>query len=90
LFNKVTDFGENWENLTVIISPEVSGGFWDVGYDKNIEENQLIIYGKGDRFTGGNSKKFEVSYRLTSKRFDHEDWPIKSNNQSETPNFIIK
>lgn len=62
LFYQITDFGKDWENLTVLLSPSFDGRVW---YKKYPSDGKLIIYGDKDG---------EVSYRLTAPRFDHSTW----------------
>ena len=62
LFYEVTDFGENWSNLAVLVSPEGQGQAW---YEKDPANNQIIFYG---------SLPASISYRLTSPRFDWKKW----------------
>lgn len=62
IFYSITDFGQNWSKLTVLISAEGPGGAW---YQKEPENNRLIIYSQT-----ANS----VSYRLSAPRFDWQKW----------------
>ncbi len=66
LFYQVTDLGEDWGDLVVLLTPEGNNDVW---YKMRPERGQLIIYGK---------KETKVSYRLTAPRFDHESWPNES------------
>jgi hypothetical protein len=66
LFYQVTDLGEDWDDLIVLLTPEGNNDVW---YKIRAEKNQLIIYGK---------KETKVSYRLTAPRFDYENWPNES------------
>jgi hypothetical protein len=70
LFKSVTDFGDNWENLVVILSAGFDGKVW---YEKKPKEGKIVIYGE---------KEGEVSYRLTAPRFDHEKWPNISKDEN--------
>jgi hypothetical protein len=63
LFYQVTDFGKNWDNLVVLLTPEGKNNVW---YEVNSDKNQLLIYGENEG---------RVSYRLTAPRFDHQKWP---------------
>jgi hypothetical protein len=63
LFYQVTDFGKNWDNLVVLLTPESKNNVW---YEVNSDKNQLLIYGENEG---------RVSYRLTAPRFDHQKWP---------------
>jgi hypothetical protein len=62
LFYKITDFGQGWSNLAVLVSAEGSGQAW---YEKDPGNNQIIFYG---------SSPGKVSYRLTAPRFDWNKW----------------
>ena len=62
LFYQVTDFGNDWENLVALLTPEGKNNIW---YEINSSEHQLLIYGE---------KEGRVSYRLTAPRFDHQKW----------------
>jgi len=62
LFYQITDFGKDWDNLVVLLTPEGNNNVW---YKFRPEKGQLFIY--GDRET-------KVSYRLTAPRFDAEEW----------------
>ena len=62
LFYQVTDFGNEMENLQVILTPSFNGNVW---YEKNPTENTLKISG---------DQSGEVSYRLTANRFDWRKW----------------
>ena len=66
LFYQVTDLGEDWDDLVVLLTPEGSNDVW---YKVRPERGQLIIYGK---------KETKVSYRLTAPRFDYKNWPNES------------
>lgn len=62
IFYRITDFGENWNRLAVLLSAEGPGQVW---YKKDPGSNQLIIYGQIPN---------SVSYRLTAPRFDWRKW----------------
>jgi FlaG/FlaF family flagellin (archaellin) len=63
LFYQITDFGDNWKNLVVQVTPSFDG---QVFYKKDIENNTLTISG---------TESGEVSLRLSGNRFDHTKWP---------------
>jgi type II secretory pathway pseudopilin PulG len=67
VFRNVTDFGEEWGNLGVLLTPGFIG---NVSYKKDAQNNRILIAGSAD----GADSDFEVSYRLTAPRFDHLDW----------------
>ncbi|HMB17360.1 MAG TPA: hypothetical protein VKO61_00400, partial [Candidatus Paceibacterota bacterium] len=81
LFRKVADFGEDWSDLGLILTPEKEGGFWNVAYEKDVLENKLVLYARS--FGEEKVESLEVSYRMTAPRFDHGDWPIRAVDQSE-------
>ncbi|MFA4998422.1 MAG: hypothetical protein WC514_00110 [Candidatus Paceibacterota bacterium] len=60
VFYNVTDFGQGWDKLAVLLSGEGDGKVW---YEKNLSENQIVLYGDNS-----------VSYRLTAPRFDWQSW----------------
>ena len=62
LFYQTTDFGENWENLQVMLTPGFDGNVW---YTKNPAKKTLTISG---------TQAGEVSYRMTANRFDWSKW----------------
>jgi|GEM_PF-3223859 len=62
LFYQITTFGENWKELTVLLTPSFEG---QVFYKKDIENNRLVISG---------TEKGEVSMRLTAARYDDAKW----------------
>lgn len=65
LFTKITDFGQNWEDLVVNLTPEGKAQVW---YELKPRENKLVFYG---------DKEVMVSYRLIAPRFD---WPERDTN----------
>ena len=62
LFNQITDFGKNWENLQVVLTPGFDGRVW---YTKDPIKKTLTISG---------TSFGEVSYRFTANRFDWKNW----------------
>lgn len=62
IFYRITDFGENWNKLTVLLSAEGPGGAW---YKKEPQNNRLVIYSQ---------TASSVSFRLTAPRFDWQKW----------------
>ncbi|MBU4369637.1 hypothetical protein KKG58_02625, partial [Patescibacteria group bacterium] len=65
LFYQITAFGNNWEDLVVMLTPEGMAHVW---YELDSEENIVTIFG---------TKPIKVSYRLISPRFD---WPERDTN----------
>ena len=62
LFYQVTDFGKNWENLVVTLTPGFDGR---VFYEEDIQKGVLSIYA---------SEQGPVSVRLVANRFDFTKW----------------
>jgi hypothetical protein len=81
LFHKVTDFGKDWDNLVIALTPNFNGNAW---YEKDVANNKLIIHGKPD------GSASEVSYRLIANRYDSEKWPNLAPDQNEKTSLIIK
>jgi hypothetical protein len=81
LFHKIVDFGKDWENLVIVLTPNFNGNVW---YEKDIANNKLIIHGKPD------GSASEVSYRLIANRYDSEKWPNLAPDQNEKTSLIIK
>jgi hypothetical protein len=76
LFYHITEFGSEWENLQVFLTPSFDGRVW---YEKNLAENTLAILG---------DSAGEVSYRLTAERFD---WGNRTNyyTRNDTLGMIV-
>jgi len=70
LFAKVTNLVNNFNALTVLLTPGFDGRVW---YEK-LSGNKLIIHGSTDG---------EVSYRLTAPRFDFAKWGNRTSDQEE-------
>lgn len=88
LFKTVTDFGENWENLVVNLTPSFNGKSW---YEKDIINNNLIINAIiDDQLTKTiDNNIFEVSYHFIANRFDWAKWPNLAPNQEERAGLSI-
>lgn len=78
LFYQITDFGRNWENLSVILSAGFDGRAW---YKKEPASGKLTIYG---------DKAGEVSYRLTAPRFDYKSWGNSASGDAQGFNVPAK
>ena len=63
LFDEITDFGKDWENLIVILTPEGRADTW---YEIFPKRDLLIFYA---------SAPINVSYRLVAPRFDYLQQP---------------
>jgi len=77
LFKEITAFGNDWNDLVVILTPEGRAEVW---YEFIPEENKIIIYGELGTGTLGASPQdspLKVSYRLMAPRFD---WPERDTN----------
>jgi len=85
LFWQVTDFGQDWGGLVALLTPNFNGRVW---YEKNLSENKLTIFGAPDTRYEIQNTIYEISYRLTAPRFDHEKWPNTS--QEEVEGLIIQ
>jgi len=85
LFSKVTDLKNNFDKMTVLLTPAFDGRVW---YEKDSKNLRLTIYAEllDSRFYILNSSP-EVSYRLTAPRFDAAQWPNTSADPSS--GFII-
>ncbi|MBI2592753.1 MAG: hypothetical protein HYW37_01140 [Candidatus Colwellbacteria bacterium] len=77
LFYQITDFGKNWQNLSVIVSPGFDGRAW---YKKEAHSGKLTVYG---------DKVGEVSYRLTAPRFDYQSWSNSAIGDENVQGFIV-
>ncbi|MFY9457687.1 MAG: tail fiber domain-containing protein, partial [Candidatus Spechtbacterales bacterium] len=62
LFKNIIDWGNNMEDLVVLLTPQNNA---KVSYKKDVQNNRVILYG---------SSPAEVSYRLAAPRFDHAGW----------------
>ena len=84
LFYQVIDFGKNWENFSINLTPNFNGNIW---YEKDIKNNNLMIYG----LPAGNytPDSLEASYRFTANRFDWEKWPTLAPDQNEKAGLKI-
>jgi hypothetical protein len=72
LFWQVTDFGSDWQNLIVTLTPGFEG---DVHYEKVPQKHELIIK---------STSAGEVSMRLTANRYDSQKWPNLRPDQQNT------
>ena len=70
VFWQITDFGKNWEKLTVLLTPNFDGRIW---YKKDAPKMTLTILGIPAN-NDISSQTLEVSYRLTAPRFDWQKW----------------
>jgi len=77
LFYRITDFGESWGKLIVLLSAEGPGGVW---YKKEPESNRLTIYSE---------TASSVSYRLTAPRFDWKKW-LNVNEDGDVTGIIVE
>ncbi len=79
LFYQITDFGTNWKDLVVALTPAFDGS---VHYEKDAAHNTLKIV---------SSQPGEVSMRLSALRFDNAKWPNLRPDQEDKsyPGFEI-
>jgi hypothetical protein len=86
LFWQITDFGKDWENLTVLLTPNFNGSTW---YEKKPNEKKLLIYAQ-IRDSDSLPLNPEISYRLTAPRFDYEQHTNKlEDDKSDIKGFIL-
>ena len=85
IFRKVTDFGEEWKNLEIILTPNFNGSVW---YKKLSKENKIIVSAKIDSLN--DDENLEISYRLTASRFDYKEWSNMPEGANIEAGFIIK
>ena len=85
IFRKITDFGEEWKNLEIILTPNFDGSVW---YRKLSKENKIIVSAKIDSLN--DDENLEISYRLTASRFDHKEWSNMPEGANLEAGFIIK
>ncbi len=62
LFYQITDFGSDWSNLVVSLTPSFEGSVY---YKKDIAANALVIYADAPG---------EISMRLSAYRYDFTKW----------------
>lgn len=72
LFYQVTDFGKNWEDLVVTLTPGFQG---DAFYEESPATGTLTIYAEEAK---------SVSVRLIANRFDSTQWPNLRPDQSDS------
>lgn len=84
LFAHTSDFGEDWRDLRVIVSPREEAGVWSGGYSLDPVEGQLTLHAEPIEVSKPVSELTpEVSYRLTAPRFDAEKWGNRYQGESE-------
>jgi hypothetical protein len=82
LFYQITDFGSDWENLAVLLTPNFDGKVW---YEKDAKNKKITIFAQltcdKEQLTAGQMSNVkcqmyspEISYRLTAPRFDWKKW----------------
>lgn len=76
IFYQATDFGKDWNNLTILISKNFKGDVW---YNKDLENKRVVIYSDSVDLVSDS----EVSIRLTAPRFDHVNWTNFSKDETE-------
>jgi hypothetical protein len=89
LFYQITDFGDKWEKLQVILSPGFDGRAW---YTKDPVAKTLTIHGTPAKGANVEASPFsgEVSYRMTANRYDSENWPTKTDMNISGPGLQEK
>ncbi len=68
LFGKITNIKNNWDDLSVLLTPAFPGQFW---YEKDKQNGAVMIYAKPTSKVSG---EMEISYRLLAPRFDADKW----------------
>lgn len=76
LFAKTTNLASNFDKLTIQLTPAFKGKVW---YNKDKENMIVKIYGEADEL---NNNELEISYSLSAPRFDSEEWPNYSNDET--------
>lgn len=85
LFAKASALHENFDKLVVLLTPAFNGDVW---YEKDAENLTVTIYGlRTTKVSGGQT--LEVSYRLTSPRFDWAQWTNYPEDAEGIDGFII-
>ncbi|NBV77340.1 hypothetical protein EBR66_04215, partial [bacterium] len=78
LFYNATDFGEEWDNLVVSLTPSFDGR---VFYEQNPKNNSLTIFST----MAGN-----VSLRMIANRYDHRKWPnLRPDQDSDFTHHVL-
>ncbi len=78
LFYQITDFGQNWTKMQVMLTSGFDGRVW---YTKDPTKKTLTIHGTAPG---------EVSYRLTADRYDWRNWENTLASQNETKMPLIE
>ena len=76
IFYRITDFGQNWSRLAVLLSAEGPGAAW---YQKDPQNNKLYIYSQTAE---------SVSFRFTAPRFDWQKW-LNLSEEGEVSGLIV-
>lgn len=85
LFYQTTDFGSDWNKLSVLLTPNFAGDAW---YKKDQENKRIIVYATPKSSVISHESLVEVSYRLTAPRFDWREWP-SATGDAGSPGFIL-
>lgn len=86
LFAKITSLTNNFDKLTVLLTPAFNGRAW---YEKNETDKTLTLHALLDaRYSEPNST-LEISYRLTAPRFDSAVW-TNYNYDEGVSGFVIE
>ena len=84
LFSKTTDLKNNFDAMSVLLTPSFDGRVW---YEKDEVQRTLTIFAEPHSpFSILHSP--EISYRLTAPRFDWQEWPNISD--SINAGFILE
>lgn len=78
LFRRITDFGENWGDLIVSLTPEGKANVW---YEIKPNSNQIIIFA---------NNLIKVSYRLIAPRFDWKERDTNVATDQDSEGMLVK
>lgn len=81
IFAQTINYQKNFEQIVILMTPAFDGRVW---YEKDITKKTLKIFGKP---LNNLAKEYEVSYRLTGPRFDYQQWPNITDEETEGLNI---
>lgn len=85
LFAKTANIKNNFDKLTVLLTPAFDGKVW---YEKDAQNNVLKVFAIPATSYPLQDTSFSVSYRLTAPRFDSAKW-LNTRNEPGVDGFII-
>lgn len=87
LFSKTTNLKDNFDKITVLLTPAFNGRAW---YEKDSKNNRLTIYAvPRESASSQRESALEVSYRLTAPRFDAGSWSNYYTGDPANAGFIL-